>query len=80
MPVSLCAQSIRKTFPTRSGELVVLRDVSLSLGHRRVSRHHRALRLGKEHAAQHLGHARRADRRQSHHRRTRPVRPFQRQS
>ena len=31
MPVSLCAQSIRKTFPTRSGELVVLRDVSLSL-------------------------------------------------
>ncbi|UCE60691.1 MAG: ABC transporter ATP-binding protein [Phycisphaerales bacterium] len=31
MPVSLCAESIKKHFPTRSGELAVLRDVSLTL-------------------------------------------------
>ena len=31
MPINLCAESIRKEFPTRSGSLVVLRDVSLTL-------------------------------------------------
>lgn len=31
MPTSLGAESIQKHFPTRSGDLVVLRDVSLSL-------------------------------------------------
>ena len=31
MPVSLCAESLSKHFPTRSGDLVVLRDMSLTL-------------------------------------------------
>ena len=31
MSISLCAESIEKRFPTRSGDLVVLRDVSLTL-------------------------------------------------
>ena len=31
MPVSLCAESVQKSFPTRGGDLVVLRQVSLTL-------------------------------------------------
>ena len=31
MSVSLCAESVTKSFPTRGGDLVVLRQVSLTL-------------------------------------------------
>ena len=55
--MSLILQNLSKSYPTRSGDLVVLRDVNLTLQDGDAARRRRPVRLRQEHAALPARHA-----------------------